>query len=126
MNPKKLIGTLPPPANFKGESNAFRQQAAENFISAILVEIALEKREPDAWEAHDIAAAIGFLAAGQYYASIACATRALTMPEDRSRLPLDLTEPMTIWHLRAALDHAAALPPLTQDAVVNPIGHQSG
>jgi hypothetical protein len=57
-------------------ADAFRRAAAyekkqmvEAFIGSILNAIERDGREPDEWEAHDIAAAIGYDAAGLYHAA---------------------------------------------------------
>src|SRR4051812_15542074 len=102
MDRDALLASLPANAAFNGMFPFQRKQIAENFIESILDAIATENREPDAWEAHDIAAAIGYVAASWYSAALACAGRALVPVEERA-LEIPLADPAPARHLRDAL-----------------------
>ena len=111
MDRDALIRALPTQKQLQNGGEVGRKQAAEDFIRAILADIADERREPDDWEAQDIAAAIGFLAARMYYASLAYAERALTPPEGRAPIALkNPQDPPSSAQLSKALDHVSMLP----------------
>lgn len=79
-----LLETLGPPGQLHAEDAAARKATAVRFVRAILNAITAEGREADAWEAHDLAAAIGHIRHGWYFAAIAVADRALAPPNTRA------------------------------------------
>ena len=105
MNREKLLGALPNGADFTHAPNYGKKDIVEVFIRSVLDAIADDGREPDDLEAHDIAATIGLLAAGMYYAALACAKRALAPVEMRSTIKIiSEQDPPPAKELRLALD----------------------
>lgn len=91
--------------------NYARKEAVEAFIGRILDAIEQEDREPDDWEAHDIAAALGYVVGHMHYAAINVALRALTEPENRAPMNLPMENPAaTGTQLRDALEYVSGMP----------------
>jgi len=89
---------------------------AMTYIGAVLDEIDAEVREPGAWEAHNLAAAVGFLAASLYGASIACLKRTLTVTKQGPTWAPKVDGHRMVPNLRQALaaaDRAAVNEPLS-------------
>lgn len=61
-----------------------RKNAAEDLVRAILDALDIEDREPDQWEAENLALAIGYIASRWYFASIAASEKALAPSEERA------------------------------------------
>jgi len=97
MDRDMLLNSLPVGGDFDSSPPWKMKQIAEDFIAVILDALMAEGREPDAWESHDLSAALGFIMARMYRASLACAARSLAPEEERS--------PLTVIH--AADSHAA-------------------
>lgn len=111
MDRDQLLRTLPNAQAFHAAQSWKRKEIVETFVSSILDAIEDEHREPDDWEAHDIASATGFIAAGMYYAALACAERALVPPEQRSPIPaMNSEDPPAMRHLREALAYVGGMP----------------
>lgn len=110
MDRERLLRALPTAADFNDAPKWQQKETAENFIESILEAIADEYREPDDWEAHDIAAGLGFVMAGMYRAALAYADRALTPPGQRAPLAVKEHEPPTARQLRDALDYIRGMP----------------
>lgn len=86
-----------------------KKELAERSIEAALDAIAAKRRAPDEGEAHDLAAALGFTAAGMYDEAVAHAERALAPLDQRSPIKHrgDLTR--AIDQLRTALYHVVKI-----------------
>lgn len=111
MYRKTLMATLPTPDEFSGLSVAQKKQTVERFIAAILDAIEAERRQPDAWESQDLAAALGLLAMRMYVAAIGYASRALESADARTPIHQGAgTEMANIKQLRAGLATVSALP----------------
>ena len=112
MDREALLQQFPPAENFNAKSGLQKKLATEQTIALLLDAIAAEEREPDAWEAHDIAAAIGFSAGRMYSAALTALERALSPEEARAPIPPAFyPEPLpTLAQLRAASDYASLLP----------------
>lgn len=109
MDRNQLVAALPRPAEWNKKQSYERKAIAEDFIGAILDAIEAENREPDDWESHDIAAAIGYVAAHWYNAALNIAERSLTPPEDRGAL-WQVQEQTTVHQFREALDFVRGMP----------------
>lgn len=78
----------------------------------ILAELDGENRDPDRWEAENLAAAIGFLLSDWYYAGITIAIKALAPPNERAEPEkwIRTDETITTRALEDALEYAARKP----------------
>ena len=111
MNRGALLAALPTGAAFNAMYPYHRKNVAEMFIGSILDAISSEDREPDNWEAQDIAAAIGYVAVGWNHAALASGQHALTPPEERAPDPPNLGGDVpAARHLRDALDYVRGMP----------------
>jgi len=83
------------------------------WIEAIMNAIAQDHVEPDTWETLHLARAVGGLAEGQYFASLAFGELALNDPARHRAIPLRPfgAEPITLADLRAAMALIRARPP---------------
>jgi hypothetical protein len=98
---------------FNELTRALQKQAAEEFIAAILDAIAREHRQPDEWEAYDLASALGYIACGMYHAGVALGGRSLIPPDRRAppeEQPQRSGQQATLQDLRRAHDHVALIP----------------
>jgi hypothetical protein len=110
MDRDALIQALPDNAGFNAMFPYRRKELTESVVVAILDAIEADGREPDDWEAADLAAAIGFIACHWYNAALAAAERALTPRERRS--PLARMTPSgssPIRHLRDGLEYVRGM-----------------
>lgn len=71
------------PAEPEGGSQVQLKQQAEAFIAAVLHELDVEGREPDAWEALDLAYALTLIEGGMPLAAIHYGRRAITPVTER-------------------------------------------
>jgi hypothetical protein len=83
----------------------------ERFIQAVLGAIEADGREPDAWEARDLAHALGYVLCRWYHAALVCANRALTAVDRRPPIaPHRPDTASTGASLQRALDYVSAMP----------------
>lgn len=112
MNRDEILDALPSEEEFRAAPNYRKKEIVENLIGAVLDQLAGEHRDPDRWEADHIAAAIGHVLSGYYFAASTAAVKALAPPEERadpeSWARIDDTP--TTGALRNALDYAAGKP----------------
>ena len=124
MDRDALIAVLSNNARFNSKFPYERKAIAEHFVELILDAIASEGREPDEWEAHNIAAAIGYIAGSMYNAALVVGERALTPAEERSPVPAKhLADPPAGRHLRDALAKVEEIP---AQSVISAIGNDRG
>lgn len=111
MDCDKFIAALPSDEAFNAMFPHQRKSIVEDFVGAILDAIPDDGRDPDNWEAHDIAAAIGFIASGWYNAALTAAERALVPPHERAPAEPPFLEPApTVRALRDGLDYVRGMP----------------
>lgn len=84
MNIAKIRATIPASVDFLAIDAARRKEYFEAFMQAALAELDVEGREPDAWEAGDLAYAIGLAFCGMYSAAVEYANRAITPTDQRA------------------------------------------
>lgn len=83
MNRTALRNSAPTAEGFSSLSRAHQQQQVSNLIEATLSAIEQEQRQPDAWEAMHISAALGAYGARWTHYAMTCAIKALAEPDDR-------------------------------------------
>ncbi len=110
MDARKLRAAIPNDEQFSGNQPHQKKQCVERFIGSILDALAADGRSPDAWEAHQLGIAIGFIGHGWYSASLAYANQAVTPEAERTEAPAPSGKLPTIEDLRRALAHYAAMP----------------
>jgi hypothetical protein len=111
MDVDVLRATLPHGDEFRRYDPQQKKECVERFIQAILGAIEADDREPDGWEARNLAQALGYMLCRWYHAALVCANRALT-PLDQ-RAPVTLHRPdtaPTAAPLQRALDYVSAMP----------------
>jgi hypothetical protein len=110
---EEIVRVVPTLNRFNDLGRALQKQAAEDFIAAILDAIARERRQPDEWEAYDLASALGYIACGMYHAGVALADRSLTPPDRRAppeEQPQRAGQQATLQDLQRAHHHVALIP----------------
>lgn len=112
MDRDEILHTLPGDDEFRAAPNYGKKQIVENLIRAILAGLDGERRDPDRWEAENLAAAIGFLLSDWYHAGITAAIKALAPPNERAGPEkwIRTDETITTRALRDGLDFAAGKP----------------
>lgn len=115
MDREALTDGIPSGTDWVSLPVAGRKKAAEELIHRILEALASERREPDAWEASDLALAIGLAVSGKYAAAVAYADRAMTPEEERGGGPFTINELPTLRHLEHGLAELQGLPPIQID-----------
>lgn len=104
MNRDQLIGQFPPAHGWHQRSSMQKKKAVEDSIELVLQAIEAEDRQPDRWEADDIAAAIGYTGGRMYTAALVMLERALAPENERAPFPASVYEvaPATLAALREA------------------------
>jgi hypothetical protein len=108
-----LLGNLPDDEAFNAMEPFQRKEVVENLVRSILTAVMAQAREPDEWEALEIADALGLLLVGWNHAALSAAVKATVPVGDR-------TANQNNWsrnegtpreaELRRALDYVAGYP----------------
>lgn len=111
MDRDALMNSLPANDQFLAFEPWRKKETVEKLMGAILDGLEAEKREPDAWEAHDLLAAIGALTGRMYGAALTYAAHCLASPEERYKRSWPRAhETPTVAQLRKALEYVAGMP----------------
>jgi hypothetical protein len=111
MDIDALRARLPAGDEFLRYSPQEKKECVERFIQVILEAIDADGRQPDGWEARDLAHALGYMLCHWYHAALVCASRALTPLNQRSPIAFHRSETApTASQLRRALDYVSGMP----------------
>lgn len=112
MNRNEVLGAQPSDEEFHAAPNYRKKEIVENLIGAILDQLAGEPREPDRWEAEQLAAALGYLLSDWYSAAATVAVKALVPPNERATPEAwaRADDAVTTLALRRALEYATGKP----------------
>lgn len=112
MNRYEVLSTLPGEDEFRAAPNYQKKEIVEQLISAVLDQLDGEGREPDRWEAEQIAAAIGYLLSDWYFAAFTAAVKALARSSERaeSETWTRIDDTVTTCAFRDALEYTARKP----------------
>lgn len=111
MDVDALRATLPDGDEFQRYEPQLKKECVERFIERILGAIEADGREPDGWEARDLAHALGYMLCRWYHAALVCANRALTPVDQRAPVAFHRSDTSpTAAQLRRALDYVSAMP----------------
>jgi iron-sulfur cluster repair protein YtfE (RIC family) len=110
MERKKLREAVPAGNAMRASSDFQRKEMAMKYIEQILDAIEIEGREPEEWEAHELASAIGCILMERYFLSLNYTLKALVSPQGRGDRIHDAPERATMRELRYALACVGSMP----------------
>lgn|GEM_PF-6056187 len=84
MDREQVLKALPSDDEFRAAPNHGKKEFTERFIRAALDQLDIEDREPDRWEADNLASALGHLLTDWYLAAITATEKALTPTNERA------------------------------------------
>lgn len=112
MDREDILRSSPNNDEFGAAPNHRKKEIVEQIVSDTLDALDKETREPDPWEAQDIASALGLLLLDWYSAASAAAIKALTPSSERAD-PASWTRvdgTPTTQELRDALEYVKGKP----------------
>jgi hypothetical protein len=114
MNRGNLLGAAPTSEALHTGPDHRRKSICEDYIGVVLDAIEADRREPDEWEAHELASALGAIVSRWYFLSVNCTMKALVPPEQRGETYSTPQERHTLRDLRDALRYVSGMSALNR------------
>ncbi len=114
MNGRQLLNAAPTVKALLEGPDHRRKSMAEEYIGVVLDAIEADDRDPDEWEARELASALGALVSRWYFLSVNCAMRSLKPAEERAEDYGKSAERHALQHLREALQWVSGMADLNR------------